>query len=174
MTYDPAAPIDIRTWTEREQLAAVLIRDRYGVDDDTIVFYRSRYCAGNGRDYWRDALETADAILAAGFTYAPVAKEWLHVRRADGMDLCEYDDEDWPCAAERQRLADNPENEYVEDALDAVLDVIRDSIEDAAYGLEVETSETGLVVSWPLDTDHPQPPGVPLRVRITATDEDSA
>ncbi len=35
----------------------------------------------------------------SGFVYKLVAIEQdsLHVRRADGMDLCEYDDEDWPC-----------------------------------------------------------------------------
>ena len=27
----------------------------------------------------------------------------LHARRADGMELCEYDDEDWPCSFERAR-----------------------------------------------------------------------
>lgn len=175
MTYDPADPVDISTWSERDRLAAILVREKSGVDDDTIAFYRSRYGRA-AKDYWGEALVSADAILAGGFRLhdasGPQADKWLHVQRADGMALCEYDDEDWPCAAERKRLADDPEAAEKESALDSVLSVVRDSIIDAAYGLEVEDAYGGLIISWPLDVDHPQPPGVPHRIRITATDAD--
>lgn len=171
MTYDPAVPVDISTWSERDRLAAILVREKSGVDDDTIAFYRSRYGRA-AKDYWGEALITADAIIAGGFGLRADADEWLHVIRADGMDLCTYDDEAWPCAAERQRLADNPEVAEKEAALDSVLNVIRDSIVDAAYGLEVEDTYGGLVISWPLDVEHPQPPGVPSSIRVTVTDAD--
>ena len=171
MTYDPAPPVDISTWSERDRLAAILIRDKSGVDDDTIAFYRSRY-GRSPKDYWGEALITADAILAGGFGLRADADKWLHVQRADGMTLCEYDDEDWPCAAERKRLHDNPDIAEKESALDSVLNVVRDSIVDAAYGLEVEDTYGGLVISWPIDVDHPQPPAVPSRMRVTITDCD--
>lgn len=56
--------------------------------------------------------EVADGDTPIGFRAWLVnqaeVEAWLHVPREDGRSLCEYDDEDWPCAAERRRLADTP------------------------------------------------------------------
>lgn len=62
---------DLSTWTDRAALAAVLMREQ-GFDDSTIAFYRERSGTGSNREYWAEALETADAILAVGFTRASV------------------------------------------------------------------------------------------------------
>ena len=53
--------------TDRERLAAVLMSEQ-GFDDKTIAFYRAKSGTGSNREYWAEALETADAILAVGFS----------------------------------------------------------------------------------------------------------
>lgn len=63
----------ISSLNDREALAAVLLRQDYGVDVQSLKMYRSRHMNGaSGRDYWGEALSTADVVMAAGFNRASV------------------------------------------------------------------------------------------------------
>jgi hypothetical protein len=59
--------ITLTPMTDRERLAAVLMSEQ-GFDDKSIAFYRAKSGTGSNREYWAEALETADAILDAGFS----------------------------------------------------------------------------------------------------------
>lgn len=59
------------------------------------------------------------------------------------------------------------------DALAAVQAQIADALSvDPDNALLVEEQEP-LIVSWPLEVTHPQPPGVPSRMLVTVTDADA-